>query len=136
MLSNGYSRAEIVSELNVPSDTFRKAINDGRLEEPEQAIPTPCSTKSERNILDCEAASKIGTACTRVEERTAAAFGMSDGAKPLFLPSIDVPKAGALCALPSLLASGLLKGTRSLLNDLQGYYRTAPIVILLAYMYL
>jgi len=36
LLQQGYGRREIADELGVPYDTFRKAINDGRLREQER----------------------------------------------------------------------------------------------------
>lgn len=76
----------------------------------------------------------MGTACTRVEERTLAAFGVCDGAPVRFEPCLDVPKGGVLCALPSLLLSGLLEGVEQLDGKVKGYYRCFHILILLAFM--
>lgn len=51
-----------------------------------------------------------------------------------FEPCLDVPNGGVLCALPALLANGLLEGAELLLGKLKGYYRTVPILLLLAFM--
>ena len=132
-LQEGCSRSEIADELGVPYDTLRKAINDGRLFEPERQEET-ATTKSSRDVIDAQAAEGMGTACTRVEERTLAAFGVCDGAPVRFEACLDVPKGGVLCALPSLLMNGLLEGTEQLLGKVQGYYKCFHILILLAFM--
>jgi len=85
-------------------------------------------------VIDAQAAQSMGTACTRVEERTLAAFGVCDGAPVRFEPCLDVPKGGVLCALPSLLLSGLLEGVEQLGSGVKGYYRCFHILILLAFM--
>lgn len=85
-------------------------------------------------MIDAQAAEGMGTACTRVEERTLAAFGVCDGAPVRFEPCLDVPKGGVLCALPSLLLSGLLEGVEQLGSRVKGYYRCFHILILLAFM--
>lgn len=81
-----------------------------------------------------QAAEGMGTACTRVGERILAAFGVCDGATVRFEPCLDVPKGGVLCALPSLLLSGLLEGVEQLASRVKGYYRCFHILILLAFM--
>ena len=133
LLDQNVPRGEAAKELGIKPDTFRKAIYDGRLHEPSEAAKQPTTTKSARDVEDAEAAGHMGTACTRPEERTLAAFGMSDGAPVVFEPCVDVPNGGVLCALPSLLLNGLLDG-KQLLGELKGYYRTAHILLLMAYM--
>jgi biotin operon repressor len=102
LLDQGYSRRDLVDELEVKYDTLRKAINDGRLVETKAG--EPATAKSSRDVVDAQAAEGLGTACTRTEERVVAAFGICDGAPVRFEPCLDVPKGGALCALP--LAGG------------------------------
>ena len=133
LLDQGYNRRETADELNVQYDTLRKAINDGRLVESgrQQGVAT---AKSSRDVIDAQAAEGMGTACTRVEERTLAAFGVCDGAPVRFEACLDVPKGGVLCALPSLLLSGLLEGSEVLLSKVKGYYRCFHILLLLAFM--
>jgi len=133
LLQQGYARCQIADEVGVSSDTLRKAINDGRLLEPERQEQT-ATTKSSRDVVDTQAAAGMGTACTRVEERTLAAFGICDGAPVRFEPCLDVPKGGVLCALPSLLLNGLLEGAEQLLGQVNGYYKVFHILILLAFM--
>ena len=132
LLNQGFSNGNVADELHVKRDTLRKAINDGRL-----SIKTPQpegTTKSSRNTIDAQAAKCMGTACTRPEERTVAAFGVCDGAPVRFEPCIDVPKGGVLCALPALLMNGLLNGAERFFGTLSGYYRTFHILILVAFM--
>ncbi|MCP5018020.1 MAG: hypothetical protein GY938_22520, partial [Ketobacter sp.] len=131
-LDEGLPRREIAEELGVKYDTLRKAINDGRLKEKERLEPT--TNKSMRTVVDAAAADGMGTACTRVEERTSAAFGVCDGAPVRFESCLDVPKGGVLCALPALLANGLLEGAEQLLGAVKGYYTTFHILLLLAFM--
>jgi hypothetical protein len=84
--------------------------------------------------MDAQAAEGMGTACTRVEERTLAAFGVCDGAPVRFETCLDVPKGGVLCSLPSLLMNGLLDRSEPLLGGVKGYYRCFHILLLLAFM--
>ncbi|MBU4583424.1 MAG: hypothetical protein KKH02_13610 [Proteobacteria bacterium] len=133
LLTQGYSRSETADDLGVSYDTLRKAISDGRLAEPGKQHET-ATTKSSRDVVDAQAASGMGTACIRVEERALAAFGVCDGAPVRFEPCLDIPKGGVLCALPSLLMNGLLEGAEQLLSGVKGYYRCFHILLLLAFM--
>lgn len=92
------------------------------------------TTKSFRDVEDAKAADQLGTGCTRPEERTLAAYGMSQGAPVIFEPCLDVPNGGVLCALPALLLNGLLDGCKEFLGELKGYYREAHILLLVAYL--
>ena len=132
LLDKGLSRKEIANEIEVKYDTLRKAINDGRLHEID--IPFRVTSKAIRTIADEAEADKLGTACTRVEERTSAAFGVCHGAPVRFEPCIDVPKGGVLSSLPSLIANGLLDGSEKMLGKVKGYYTTFHILLLLAFM--
>ena len=132
LLNKGYSRAEAANELKINPDTLRKAINDGRLQEPRRSLAA--TDKSTRSAIDCQASDSMGTACTRVEERVAAAFGFADGAITRFEACLDVPQGGVLAALPALLANGLLEKSDQLLGKLKGYYQTFHILLLLAFM--
>jgi len=133
LLNQHFSRENVAQKFIIKPDTLRKAIYDGRLYEPSDVLQ-PVTTKSARDVTDAQAADHMGTACTRPEERTLAAFGMSDGAPVVFEPCVDVPNGGVLCALPALLLNGLLDGCDQLLGELKGYYRTAHILLLVAYM--
>lgn len=132
LFDQGKSSRDAALELEIPVDTLRKAIADGRLRkgQPSGSI----SEKSSRSVVDAKAASGLGTACTRVEERVLASFGMVDGAPLRFESCLDVPNGGVLCALPALLANGLLEGAPELLGQIKGYYSTLHLLLLLAFM--
>ena len=132
LLDQGYTRHDAVLELGVKYDTFRKAINDGRLIESRSTKPT--ITKSSRNEVDIAAADGMGVACTRVGERVLASLGKLIGAAVHFDRCLDVPKAGVLCALPALLANGLLDGAKQMLGQVKGYYTAFHVLLLLAFM--
>ena len=132
LLDQGYTRSDASQELDVKYDTFRKAINDGRLIE-FRYTEAPI-TKSSRNVVDAAAADGMGVGCTRVGERVLASLGKLVGAAVSFENCLDVPKAGVLCALPALLANGLFNGAKQLLGRVTGYYTTLQVLILLAFM--
>ena len=90
------------------------------------------STASERTVEDGAAAMGIGTC--RTLERVAAALGQLDQAPLRFLPSDDVPHGGLLCALPALLAMGLLRHTDGHFKLPKGFYPLECIFMLLAYL--
>ena len=132
LLDKGLSGRQAAEELGVKYDTLRKAVNDGRLNGKEYA--ESATNKSTRSVVDAAAADGMGTACTRVVERTFAAFGVCEGAPVRFESCLDVPKGGVLCALPALLANGLLEGAENLLGAVKGYYTTFHVLLLLAFM--
>jgi hypothetical protein len=131
MLDARDARRTVADELEIPHATLVKAIQDGRLHEPEG--PVPGSTKSDRTTKDAEAAEGMGTACTRPGERILAALGALDGAEVRFEPCRDVPYGGILCALPALLSNGLLSGIGTL-GKLGGYYQGLHVLLLLGFM--
>jgi hypothetical protein len=55
-----------------------------------------------------DGAATMGIATTRELERVAAAMGLLEAAPLRFEPAADLPDGGTLCALPALLAFGLL----------------------------
>jgi len=133
MLNSGESRRDVAEALGVPYDTLRKAINQGRLSAPPKAEKRRPSDKSTRTAKD--ASTEMGTACTRPIERVAAAFGLlPGGASTQFEPCRDVSFGGVLCALPALLANGLLSHVKESFRSLGGYYTTLHVLILIAYM--
>jgi hypothetical protein len=81
-----------------------------------------------------QAAQGLGTACTRSGERILAALGALNGATTQFERCRGVPFGGVLCALGALLANGLLGPAKELLGKVSGYYTTAHILLLLAFM--
>lgn len=130
-LDEGIARREVARELAVPHDTLRKALGDGRLLE---RAPMPALDQSARSVEDATAAEGMGTACRRVVERVMAAIGKSPGAAAQFEVARDLPHGGVLCALPALLANGLLTRAEEFLGKLRGYYRVTPVLLLLAFM--
>lgn len=132
LLNQGMGKRDVADDLGVKYDTLRRAIWDGRLSKNEP--PFCASTKSERSVEDAKAAEGTGTACTRKGERILAAMGEIAGATTRFQSCRDVPCGGVLCALPSLLANGLLSGVEECLGKIRGYYASVQILLLLAYM--
>jgi len=145
LLGVGWSRREVAEQLNLKLDTLRKAIQQGRLTEPDPVgpgepapdkapVPQPptATDKSARAALD--AAAEMGTACTRPDERVLAAFGLLDGAPTRFESCRDVSFGGVLCALPALAENGLFRHIHDCLAQLRGYYSMLHVIVLLAYM--
>jgi hypothetical protein len=129
----GRSKSDVAKELGVKYDTLRKAVSQGRLSAPAETKKSVASNKSERTVED--AAAEMGIACTRPDERMAAALArLPGGASTCFEPCHDVFLGGVLCALPSLIATGLLSHVDECFETLTGYYRNVHIFILVAYM--
>jgi len=76
----------------------------------------------------------MGMAAADVEGRLAASVGELAAVAPRFAPALDVPNGGLLCALPALLAVGLLDGVERYLELPKGYYGLDSLLILLAFM--
>jgi transposase len=147
LLAQGRSRNEVAEELGVKLDTLRKAINQGRVQEPSgvsaeevsslpqaSQAPVAASDKSSRSDADAAAGDEMGIACTRPCERVMAALGrLPGGATTQFQPCRDVSFGGVLCALPALAANGLFRHLGTL-PELSGYYRKFHVILLLAYM--
>jgi transposase-like protein len=136
LLNEGLAQADIAAQLDVPIDTFRRAIWDGRLKKNDgvkNQNPTG-SDKSQRSVEDAAAGEAMGTACTRPSERMLASIGALDGAGVRFEHARNVPFGGALCALPALLANGLLGPAHESLGKIGGYYSVNHILLLLGFM--
>jgi hypothetical protein len=67
-------------------------------------------------------------------ERVAAAMGALDKADIVFQCADDIPNGGVLCALPALLAIGLLRHAESHFAFPAGYYPMESVFLLLAYL--
>ena len=76
----------------------------------------------------------MGVAAADVEGRLAASVGELAAVAPCFVPALDVPNGGLLCALPALLAVGLLDEVECHLSLPRGYYGLDSLLILLAFM--
>ena len=78
--------------------------------------------------------SPLGIATGRTEERVLASVGKLSEAALRFEPCDDVPGAGVLCALPALLAVGLLRGVREFFSWPKGYYPLESVFVALAFL--
>ncbi len=151
LFEEGHSKAEVARELDIPYDTLRKAIDQGRLELPDvrnhqndvgqPAAPSPTvaalppSDKSTRSNEDRVAGQEMGIACTRPIERVLASLGKLPGGAPTQFESCrDVSYGGVLCALPALAENGLFRHLQATFPTLTGYYTTLHVILLLAYM--
>ena len=77
----------------------------------------------------------MGRGATNVVARVSASLGALTAVAPQFQPALDIPYGGVLCALPALLAVGLLDGHKEALNALpEGYYGQDSVLLLLAFM--
>lgn len=135
MLNQGQSKSKVANALDIKQDTFDKAIGSGRLSVPVQVQPATSSAgsvKSERSETDSQAA--MGMGCLRVLERVAASRGELTEAAVRFEAARDVTNGGVLCALPALLANGLLKHVKDYFHLPNGFYSLLQIVLLLGLM--
>ncbi len=146
LLALGHNRRQAAEELNVPYETLRKAIQQGRVREPGPADHTPHSLpaspaaaaaptdKSTRSDADTAAGEAMGIACTRPCERVMAALGrLPEGVATEFESCRDVSYGGVLCALPALAENGLFDHLQAL-PVLSGFYAKLHVIVLLAYM--
>jgi hypothetical protein len=138
LLAEGKRISQAARAAGITDSTLRKAIERGELIEPvsvKSSEPNhPASTKAERSRRDAEAAEGMGTACTRADERMAAASGLVDGALTRFERCSDVPMGGLLAGLPALCANGLLSGIGKYLSLPKGFYGIVHILLTMAFM--
>jgi hypothetical protein len=76
----------------------------------------------------------MGRGACAVEARLAASLGALHAVAPDFQAALDVPNGGVLCALPALLAMGLLAATERFFALPKGYYGLDSLFLLLAFM--
>jgi hypothetical protein len=76
----------------------------------------------------------MGVATQNVIGRLAASIGGYGAAAPCFEAALDVPHGGVLCALPALLAMGLLEGIDQYFPLPSGYYAADSLLMLLSFM--
>ena len=140
-LAAGHTPAAIARQLNIGESTLRKAIARHQIVAlPAVVIPaTPtdavtASTKGERSRIDAETADGLGTACTRADERMAAALGLAHSAASRFEAADDVSLGGLLVGLPALCANGLLSGVDRHLKLPAGFYSCLHILLTLGFM--
>ena len=137
LLAEDLSVPQAARAAGVDASTLRKGLTRGavrRLELGAPAAAEAASTKSERSRLDAQAAAGMGMACTRADERVAAAVGLADGAVARFEPCRDVALGGLLVGLPALCANGLLSGLGRYLTLPRGFYSALHILVLLGFM--
>ena len=139
ILADGIHAAEVARRAGIKESTLRKAMQ--RQGVPQFANSTDedrneetGSTKTERSRADAEAASGMGTACTRANDRIAAAIGLAGCAITRFEAGRDIQMAGLLTGLPALCANGLLSGLGKHLNLPRGFYSSLHILLTLGFM--
>lgn len=76
----------------------------------------------------------MGVATHNIIGRLAASVGALGAVAPQFEAVLDVPHGGVLCALPALLAVGLLDGITDYFPLQSGYYGPDSLLLLLAFM--
>lgn len=76
----------------------------------------------------------MGVGTTRSMDRVAASVGLLEKAELSFEPADDIPNGGVLCALPALLALGLLRHAQGHFTLPKGFYPMESIFLLLAYL--
>ena len=129
----------VARSVGIQESTLRKAIKRQAIAVlPERsdglARQGAGSTKAERSRDDAQAADAMGTACTRADERVAAAVGLAQCATTRFEPGQDVQMAGLLTGLPALCANGLLSGLGRYLRLAPGFYSALHILLVLGFM--
>jgi hypothetical protein len=142
LLAQGLRVSVVARQAEIDESTLRKAIKRGviakhaieRTDSMHNISIDPASTKSERSRVDAQAASGIGVACTRADDRIDAAFGLATYACTRFERATDVPMAGLLTGLPALCANGLLSGVGKHLSLPKGFYSALHILLLLGFM--
>ena len=131
-LDTGITVKDISAELDLKQNTLEKAVREGRLHVFKKDTETQISSKSKRTELD--AVTPMGVATHNVIGRLAASIGGYGTTAPHFEAALDVPHGGVLCALPALLAMGLLEGTDTFFTLPPGYYAADSLLILLSFM--
>ena len=137
LLEDGATPPEVARSMGLKEDTVRKAVKQGTLKRPSQkpAMAFSGSTKGERSARDAQPLA--GRACHDAQGRVAAATGLlPEGAPRTFTSAVDVPSAGALCALPALLENGLLHGVEANFALPPGFYPVMTYFLLVAFMYM
>jgi hypothetical protein len=139
LLAEGLRPSVVARRVGIQESTLRKALKRQAVAVlPECAEPhgqqVAGSTKAERSRDDAQAASGMGTACTRADERVAAAVGLAQCATTRFEPGQDVQMAGLLTGLPALCANGLLSGLGRHLRLSPGFYSALHILVVLGFM--
>ncbi|MDD2329083.1 MAG: hypothetical protein PHZ13_12470 [bacterium] len=139
LLATGMKPVDVAKQAQIDESTLRKAIHRNAVPPvPPQPTEEPkgvrVRTKGERSRDDANAASGIGTACTRANERMQAAIGLAESATARFEAGKDVFMAGLLAGLPALCSNGLLSGIGNYLKLPKGFYGCLHILLTLGFM--
>lgn len=139
LLADGVHPAEVARRVEIKESTLRKAIRRQCVPQVAKSMGAESteeigSTKSERSRADAEAANGMGTACTRADERVAAAIGLAGCTMARFEAGVDIQMAGLLTGLPALCANGLLSGLGKHLRLPRGFYSSLHILLTLGFM--
>lgn len=144
LLADGLRPSVVARRVGIQESTLRKAIKRQAiavlpectdLNAQQRAVSSEAgSTKAERSRDDAQAADAMGMACTRADERVAAAVGLAQCATTRFEPGQDVQMAGLLTGLPALCANGLLSGLGRYLRLAPGFYSALHILLVLGFM--
>lgn len=139
LFSQGLSRSEVASIVEVKYSTLNKAILDGRIRiilpaNKRESEKSGITDKSKRSHIDSLAADEIGVACTRTGERALTAFGVLNIAESRFERCNDVSNGGVLTALPALAVNGLYHEITACFGQFNGYYSVTHVITLLAFM--
>lgn len=130
-LSQGFTTSEVADLIGIKYGTLSKAIYDGRVKKLKHVNGL---NKSDRSAIDAHAVAGFGVACTRVDERALAAFGMLNIAESRFETCYDVSNGGVLAALPALAVNGLYYKVDEIFEEFDGYYSMIHILTLLGFM--
>jgi len=138
-LGEGYRIAATARQVGIDASTLRKAVARKAVLVPAhtagvQQAAVQASTKAERSRADADAAGAMGTACTRADERMAAAMGLTASATARFEAATDVSLGGLLVGLPALCANGIFSGIGKHLNLARGFYSAVHILMTLGFM--
>jgi len=138
LFARGLSPATVAKQAGIGDSTLRKALARGAVrrlgQDAVRVAAETGSTKSERSRADARAALGLGTACTRADERMAAAVGLAQCATAQFEPCSDVMMGGLLAGLPALCANGLLSGIGKYLRLPKGFYSCLHVLLVLGFM--
>jgi len=139
LLDEGLEPAVTANRLGIKPDTLNKAIRAGRLKRPvvipaPVALPAPDQPTSKSARGDLDQAAPMGRGACNTLERVAASQGELSAVVPRFAAALDVPRGGLLCALPALLALGLLDTSERHFTLPAGYYGQDSLFLLLALM--
>jgi transposase-like protein len=140
LLDEGATMASAARRVGVEASTLRKAVKAGRVARTSgegdggARYGVEATSKSARGQADARAAQGMGTACTRADERMAAALGLIKSATTRFERCLDVATGGVLAGLPALCSNGLLSGLGRYVSLPGGYYNALHILTLLGFM--